>query len=91
MAFDTRVHIRDVKSGAVKRVQPYRYVCDKERGSWFERDGNRYAANGDLLGPVGEAGPQLIKAAAPVVAQRGADSAGVQSEATFPSHKETRK
>lgn len=61
-AFDLRVHIRDPKTGFVTKKQPYRLHVNRERGTYYERDGKLYYPNGELVNPPKPA----VKAAAPV-------------------------
>lgn len=49
--FDTRVEIRDPKTGQISKYQPYRFHVKKGANpeQWYERDGIRYAVNGDPI------------------------------------------
>lgn len=49
MAFDLTVHHRDPKSGQVLRVTPYKYVCTKDEGNYYIRDGVKYNPDGSLM------------------------------------------
>lgn len=50
--FDLRTHIVDPKSGQIIKEQPYRRVVDKEKGTYYIRDGKRYQENGMCMDPV---------------------------------------
>lgn len=47
--FDLRTHIRDPKTGATVKLQPYRLHISRERGTVFERFGIFYYPNGEKL------------------------------------------
>jgi hypothetical protein len=48
MPFDLTVHHRDPKSGVVVNVTPYKYVCDKEKGNYYIRNGIKYNLDGTV-------------------------------------------
>ena len=50
-SFDNRVEIIDPKTGKIVKYQPYRMFCKKgnDPEQWYERDGLKYALNGELL------------------------------------------
>lgn len=49
--FDTRVHIRDPKTGRLVKIQDYRLTKSKARDGnvvgYYERDGKKYWENGE--------------------------------------------
>lgn len=61
--FDNRVEIVDPKTGKILKYQPYRLFCKKgaDPEQWYERDGIKYALNGDLL--PGQKLPEALKKA----------------------------
>jgi len=50
--FDLTVHHRDTKSGRTISTNNYVYVCERDKGSYYIRDGQRFSADGALIGPV---------------------------------------
>lgn len=61
--FDLTVHHRG-KDGSVINKTPYQYVCDREKGNYFVRDGVKYFENGEVVPtqtPVAKEAPKEEK------------------------------
>lgn len=89
--FDTRVHVRDAKTGQVIRSNPYRMIVDREKGMVFERAGRRYSPDGTDLGPVGEdSKAKLIGVGVGAGAneEETGDASSPSRSESFPSRKE---
>lgn len=81
--FDTRVHIRDVRTGRLVRKQPYRFHVSKQHGGYYERGGNLYYPNGELAKDV-NIGKELVTGGRAVTPAKPAEPV-VQPVAEKPS------
>lgn len=68
--FDLRTDIRDPKTGAIIKRQPYRMEVSRERGSIFIRNNVEYYANGDRVDGKSAKPAETLKAP-----EKGADKA----------------
>ena len=47
VGFDLRTHVYDKKTGAVIKYQPYTRYVDRDKGTWYVRDGLGYYETGE--------------------------------------------
>lgn len=80
--FDLRVHIRDPKTGATLKTQPYRLHISRENGTRYERAGVYYFANGDKIpGQAPLVSPKVEKVVDPEIENLKMALAASQAEA----------
>lgn len=57
--FDLTVHHRDNKSGRIIQENHYTLVCDRDKGTYYIRDGQKWAPNGECMGKIEPDAPKV--------------------------------